>query len=75
MVITSNFDSIRINEQNSEQLFDNQIWRVKNVADYLRCSVKHIYNLTYRGEIPFYKKGKFLFFIPEEIQFWIIKEN
>ncbi|MBF0363830.1 MAG: helix-turn-helix domain-containing protein [Oligoflexia bacterium] len=73
MIITSSIDSIRINEQDSEQLFDNKIWRVKDVADYLKCSIKHIYNLTSRGEIPFIKRGKFLFFIPTKIQNWILE--
>ncbi|MBF0363665.1 MAG: helix-turn-helix domain-containing protein [Oligoflexia bacterium] len=75
MLESTNVSQIYAQKLESDPLFKNQIWRVKDVADYLRCSVKHIYNLTYRGEIPFYKKGKFLFFIPEEIQFWIIKEN
>ncbi len=51
--------------------FENQIWRIKEVADYLGCSIKHVYNLTSRGEIPHRKKGKFLFFIPTEILNWI----
>ncbi|MBF0298177.1 MAG: helix-turn-helix domain-containing protein [Oligoflexia bacterium] len=57
----------------SDEFFNNQIWRVNDVADYLRCSVKHIYNLTYRREIPFVKKGKLLFFIPTEIHNWILE--
>ncbi|MBF0361167.1 MAG: helix-turn-helix domain-containing protein [Oligoflexia bacterium] len=75
MVISSDIDLIRINKKDSDQLFNNKIWRVSDVADYLKCSIKHIYNLTSRGEIPFVKKGKFLFFIPTKIQSWILEGN
>ena len=62
-----------IKKCSSDEFFNNQIWRVSDVADYLKCSIKHIYNLTYRREIPFVKKGKFLFFIPTKIQNWILE--
>ena len=52
-------------------IFDNQIWRIDQVADYLGVSKKYIYSLTYRGEIPHRKKGKLLFFFPNEIRDWI----
>lgn len=60
-----------------KQLFDNQkkIWNVSDVAGFLDCSVKTIYNKTSKGEIPHYKKGKFLYFRPEEIENWLMEGN
>jgi hypothetical protein len=52
-----------IGEETSERspvLFDKRIWRVKDVADFLNCSIGHIYNLTSDEKIPKIKKGKFL---------------
>lgn len=50
-----------------------QIWRIKDVASVLDCSVGHIYNLCSQKMIPFHKKGKRgrLYFIPSEILDWI----
>ena len=54
-------------------IFDKRIWKVSDVARVLGCSSGHIYNLASRDEIPRIKKGKFLFFIPEEVLEWIFK--
>ena len=55
----------------SASLFNNQIWRIEDVAQFLRCSTGHIYNLTSKRKIPYRKKGGLLFFIPCEILDWI----
>ncbi len=57
------------------KLFDKSIWRITDVAEYLGLSIGHIYNLCYRREIPFIKKGKNLFFIPGEIENWLLEGN
>lgn len=57
----------------SSMIFDKRIWRVKDVAQFLDCSIGHIYNLTSDEKIPKVKKGKFLYFIPDEILNWIIE--
>ena len=63
-------------EKGTEQLiFENKIMRVSDVAELLRCSKGHIYNLTSQDEIPFYKKGKSLYFFYTEIQDWIMEGN
>lgn len=54
-----------------ETLFKKRVWRIKDIADFLECSVGHIYNLSSRDLIPKMKKGKFLFFNPTEILEWI----
>lgn len=58
-------------KSSSSSLFENFIWRIKDVSKALDISVGHIYNLVSRGEIPFRKKGGLLFFIPSEIKNWI----
>lgn len=57
----------------SGTLFYNQIWRVKDVARYLGCTVGHVYNLVSEKRIPLRKKGRLLFFIPDEITNWILE--
>ncbi len=59
----------------SDSLFDKRIWRVTDVAGYLGNSKGHIYNLCSRREIPFVKKGKQLYFIPKEIEDWVLQGN
>lgn len=59
----------------SYSLFDKPIWRITDLAVVLACSKGHIYNLVSRREIPYCKKGKFLFFIPNEILNWIQEGN
>ncbi len=59
----------------NNQLFNKRIWKIKDVAEYLQCSVGTIYNKTSKGEIPFFKKGKSLYFSPEEIENWVQEGN
>jgi len=54
-------------------LFNKKIWRVDDVAKFLGCTKGHIYNLVSDEKIPKIKKGKFLFFIPDEILNWILE--
>jgi excisionase family DNA binding protein len=53
------------------KLFDNRILRVEQVAEMLQFSKWHIYRLVNQNKIPFYKKGKTLFFMMDEILEWI----
>lgn len=52
-------------------IFDNKIMRVDQVAEMLQFSKWHIYRLVNQNKIPFYKKGKTLFFMSNEIIEWI----
>lgn len=59
-------------------LFKNKIWRIDDVAGFLGVSVGHIYNLISaskkmrrKDEIPYRKRGKALYFFPQEILDWI----
>ena len=56
-------------------IHSKKIWRVHDVALFLECSKKHIYELARKEEIPSFKKGKFRFFIPEEIEEWVLGGN
>ena len=56
-------------------LFDKKIWKVKHVAAYLDCSIKTIYEKARLGQIPSIKKGKFRYFIPQEIENWLLEGN
>ncbi len=62
-------------EKKDTKLFEKSIWRVTDVADYLGNSKGHIYNLCSRRSIPFVKKGKQLYFIPKEIENWVLQGN
>jgi predicted DNA-binding transcriptional regulator AlpA len=62
-------------DKDSAKIFHNRIWRVKDVANFLGCSTGHIYNLSSDERIPKVKKGKFLYFIPENILNWIQEGN
>lgn len=53
--------------------FDKKIWRIRDVAKYLGCTVGHVYNLVSEEKIPKIKKGKFLYFIPEHIYEWVLQ--
>ncbi len=70
----SNFNyqsSSDINECVPPMLFYKPILNSNEVAIFLGLSKSTIYKMVSRGEIPFHKRGKNLFFIQEEILQWI----
>lgn len=68
-------DRAESNNSQSHTLFYKRIWRTSDVAEFLGVSKGHIYNLCSRREIPFVKKGKQLYFIPKEIENWLLQGN
>lgn len=60
--------------QNNE-FFNKQLWTINETSTYLNLSVGTLYNLVWKREIPFHKKRKRLYFIPREIQNWILEGN
>ena len=57
-------------------LFENQrLLTAKDVADLLRCSLQHIYNLVWRREIPSVKIGGLLRFRKEELIEWLHRKE
>lgn len=53
--------------------YNKKIWRAKDVARFLQCSVGHVYNLVSDEKIPTRKKHGLLFFVPDEILNWILE--
>jgi len=47
------------------------LWTVNQVAEYLQCSVGHIYNLVSKRDIPFKRRRKMVRFVPEEVYDWL----
>ncbi len=66
---------MEIESNNISPLFNKKIWRITDVAEFLQCSMKTIYNKTSKGEIPHIKKGKLLYFRPDEIESWVMEGN
>lgn len=44
---------------------------VKDVAKMLGYSVSHIYTMCRKGELPYFRKGRWLYFYVSEINKWI----
>jgi excisionase family DNA binding protein len=61
--------------KNKELFFDNKIMRVEQVADMMSFSKWHIYRLVNQNKIPYYKKGKTLFFMSAEIFEWVKEKD
>ena len=53
-------------EQNSPQR-NKQFYNVQETADFLNLAVPTIYSKVSRGELPFIKRGKKLYFSSEEL--------
>ena len=53
------------------ELFNKRIWTITETAQFLDLAVGTIYQLVSKGKIPFRKKNKRLYFIPQEILNWI----
>ncbi len=51
---------------------NDKLWKVNDVASYLKCSKGHIYNLVSKKKIPFIKFGGLLFFSPLEIDNFLL---
>ena len=68
----------KLKEQFSSQSLDEKfflnrivLWTANDVARFLQCSLQHVYNLVWRGEIPYVKIGGLLRFKPENIRMWL----
>ena len=49
----------------------SEIFDVKELADYIKLTVPTVYGLVHKNKIPFYKKGKKLYFKKDEINEWL----
>ena len=57
----------------ARSIHDKKIWRIADVAEFLGCSKWHIYRLTSDEKIPYIKKGKFIYFVPDCIHNWVLE--
>jgi excisionase family DNA binding protein len=48
-----------------------QLFNIKEAADYLKLAVQTIYSYTSQGTIPFFKKGKRLYFRKTDLDYWL----
>ena len=53
----------------------SETFTIKELADYLRCSVSELRKLIKNGEIPFYRVGKKIFFKHTSIEEWILQQE
>ena len=49
----------------------NEIWNVREVADYLRCHQSTVYRLLYKGGLPAFKLGSDWRFTRAAIDKWV----
>ncbi|MBI2522493.1 MAG: helix-turn-helix domain-containing protein [Bdellovibrio sp.] len=69
----SRYSALAESHDSARLFYNKKIWRVKDVARFLDCSVGHIYNLVSDEKIPKIKKGKFVYFIPDDILSWVLE--
>ena len=53
------------------------LWKYKDVADYLRCTTRHLIRLVNENRIPHRilnegkRQGRMVRFLPDEIEAWV----
>lgn len=62
---------LTIIDQRSKSLFDKRIWLIDDVIEATGLKKQTIYNKVSKAEMPYRKRGKKLYFIPNEIIDWI----
>lgn len=50
---------------------EKEILNIKEASEFLNLSVQTIYTHTSRGTIPFFKKGKRLYFFQSKLREWL----
>jgi excisionase family DNA binding protein len=58
----------------SKLVFEN-LWTVKDLAEYLRVEKKTIYDWVHKREIPFQKVNRLVRFRPKEVEAWLSSKN
>lgn len=66
--ITSNIEPLQLEVYDSA-LFENQILKVDELAEYLKSSSKTIYKMALRGDIPSIRVGRsYRFLLPDVLR-------
>lgn len=60
-----------VKPKQEEQESGDKLMNVVALAEYLSLSPTTIYSMTHRRDVPFYKKGKRLYFRQSDIDNWI----
>jgi len=47
------------------------LWRIEDVAQFLGKTLQAVYKMVERGQIPYIKLGRLVYFQPAEIQKWL----
>lgn len=55
----------------TSQLFDNRLWSVGDLSNYLSTPVGTIRDWVFKRQIPFYKVGRHIRFRPSDIEVWL----
>lgn len=60
--------------QEIKETLDNgkEIMNVQQVADYLSIAKQTVYGMTCRSKVPYYKRGKRLYFQKSDIDEWLL---
>lgn len=56
-------------------LLAKKVLTIKETAKYLGISTSHLYRLTSQKRIPYYKRGKMVYFDKEEIDGWALSSR
>lgn len=67
------FELVELPQLRRENLMDNEILTVDEVAAYLKLAKKTVYKLVAEKQIPAFRVGKFWRFKKSEIEHWINK--
>ncbi|MDJ1484232.1 helix-turn-helix domain-containing protein [Cytophagaceae bacterium YF14B1] len=61
------------NQVHSSQPEPNEILTIDKASQFVSLAKATIYELTSKRQIPFFKKGKKLYFSKQELQTWILE--
>ena len=70
-IISSSIQKALVDFLGQETETENDFLNLKDTAKFLDLATQTIYGLTCRREIPFYKKGKKLYFKKSELEKWL----
>ncbi|MCI4667827.1 MAG: helix-turn-helix domain-containing protein [Bacteroidia bacterium] len=73
LLIKKAFDDLSIAEKlgEKERPGEQGLFDVKEAAEFLKMKVPTLYGLTSKREIPFFKKGKRIYFKKDELLEWV----
>ena len=58
-------------ENSTNPLFDNQLWSIDRLAEYLDVPSATIRDWVYKRSVPFVKVGRHVRFKPSDVEEWL----